>query len=213
MTPAAQSRNGWDGKLRVADLNGKAASDESDADSDIETEHPKDIPADNGAVTNTAARMAVVQQGESVEGVQIEADENLMADFEDDTEEIELSHSRISSMSRLGLGRFTKLNRLGLRQNAIPAIDLPQNLATTLQEVDLYDNLIKDIVGLDDFTELTSLDLSFNKIKRIKGVSHLKNLKDLYFVQDRISTIENLEGLSVLRNLELGGNRIRVRCD
>jgi protein phosphatase 1 regulatory subunit 7 len=41
-------------------------------------------------------------------------------------------------------------------------------------------------------------------------VDHLKKLKDIYFVQNKISTIENLDGLSSLRNLELGGNRIRV---
>ncbi len=89
-------------------------------------------------------------------------------------------------------------------------MDLPGSLGSTLQELDLYDNLISHIRGLGSFTKLTSLDLSFNKIKHIKNVDHLANLRDLYFVQNRIQKIEGLDGLTKLRNLELAANRIRV---
>jgi protein phosphatase 1 regulatory subunit 7 len=210
--PAAQGRNGWDGKLRVGELNGNTASD-SEGESDAEAEGQHEAVGGNSQVVNGSSRTAVVRQGETVPGEQIEADEDLMAEYEDDTEEVELSHCRISSISKLGLGRLKHLTRLGLRQNAVQAIELPEDLSGTLEDLDLYDNLIKDISGLENFAELKSLDLSFNKIKRIKGVSHLKKLKDLYFVQDRISTIENLDGLESLRNLELGGNRIRVSSE
>jgi protein phosphatase 1 regulatory subunit 7 len=111
----------------------------------------------------------------------------------------------------LRLERFPKLQRICLRQNQITRIDFPSEIAPTLLELDLYDNLISHVKGLDEFRDLTSLDLSFNKIKHIKNISHLVNLTDLYFVQDRISKIEGLEGLTKLRNLELGANRIRVR--
>ncbi|EEP81770.1 protein phosphatases PP1 regulatory subunit sds22 [Uncinocarpus reesii 1704] len=84
-----------------------------------------------------------------------------------------------------------------------------KNLNPTLKELDLYDNLISHIKGLDQLTNLTSLDLSFNNIKHIKNISTLVNLTDLYFVQNRIQRIEGLEGLAKLRNLELGANRIR----
>lgn len=103
-----------------------------------------------------------------------------------------------------------RAQRLSLRQNAISTIEFPDSLGATLQELDLYDNLIAHIKGLENLTELKDLDLSFNKIKHIKRLNHLKKLKDLYFVQNKISTIENLEGLTELRNLELGANRIRV---
>ena len=102
------------------------------------------------------------------------------------------------------------MQRLCLRQNQITRIELPPNIAENLLELDLYDNLIAHIRGLDDLHRLLSLDLSFNKIKHIKNVSHLVTLTDLYFVQNRISRIEGLDGLSALRNLELGANRIKV---
>ena len=83
-------------------------------------------------------------------------------------------------------------------------------MAANLVDLDLYDNLIAHIKGLEDMHNLTSLDLSFNKIKHIKNVAHLVKLTDLYFVQNKISRIEGLDGLGALRNLELGANRIRV---
>lgn len=101
--------------------------------------------------------------------------------------------------------------KLGLRQNQISRIEPPPSAAEKLTELDLYDNLISHVKGLDEFRRLTVLDLSFNKIKHIKNVSHLVELTDLFFVQNKISKIEGLEGLSKLRNLELGANRIRVR--
>ncbi|KAL2868822.1 uncharacterized protein BJX67DRAFT_371168 [Aspergillus lucknowensis] len=100
-------------------------------------------------------------------------------------------------------------NRLCLRQNQISRIELPSSLGVSLTELDLYDNLISHLKGLDDFENLTSLDLSFNKLKHIKNISHLTKLKDLYFVQNKISKIEGVERLTELRNLELGANRIR----
>ncbi|KAE9967779.1 hypothetical protein EG328_007974 [Venturia inaequalis] len=179
---------GWDGKLRVekkAVLVNPEVLDPSHQ-SDAEDSDDEAVPVE-----------------------QIEADEDLTADMEDDIDEIDLIHCRIASMPSLKLDRFTNLHRLCLRQNAISEIDLPATLGPKLTELDVYDNLIAHIKGLDSLTALTILDLSFNKIKHIKRLSHLKNLTDLYFVQNKISTIENLEHLSKLRNLELGGNRIR----
>ena len=100
--------------------------------------------------------------------------------------------------------------RLCLRQNQITHIKLAESLGTTLQELDLYDNLISHINGLDTYVWLKSLDLSFNKIKHIKNISNLKELTDIYFVQNKIQRIEGLEGLLNVRNLELAANRIRV---
>ena len=100
--------------------------------------------------------------------------------------------------------------RLCLRQNQISRISIPGEIAPRLVDLDLYDNLIAHVKGLDELRALTSLDLSFNKIKHIKNVAHLVHLTDLYFVQNKISRIEGLDGLDKLRNLELGGNKIRV---
>jgi protein phosphatase 1 regulatory subunit 7 len=229
-SPVRSIRNGWDGKLRVGDaLNGNQSHshDEEEEDDDDDGHDTSDDEAHNhnnssqnpqsihtngitATVNPTGARTAVLQEGPPVEGDTIEADEDLLSEYDDDTEDIDLVHCRIRALPALGLERFTNLQKLCLRQNAIEDMTtLPKSLAGTLTELDLYDNLVGHIRGLEEFTGLKVLDLSFNKIKRIKRVGQCRELTDLYFVQNRISTIEGLEGLEKLRNLELGGNRIR----
>ncbi|KAI9841425.1 MAG: hypothetical protein M1837_000701 [Sclerophora amabilis] len=178
-----RDRKGWDGKLRV---DRKAVITNPDALSDPEYSDEDAPPV-----------------------VQIDADEDLLDDYPPDTDEIDLVHCRISSIPNLHLERFSQVIKLCLRQNAIQDVDGLSSLGPTLEDLDLYDNLIGHINGLDELTNLTSLDLSFNKIKHIKRVDHLKELKDIYFVQNKIGKIENLGGLIHLRNLELAANRIR----
>ncbi|KIX07373.1 uncharacterized protein Z518_02026 [Rhinocladiella mackenziei CBS 650.93] len=176
--------SGWDGKLRMPPRS--AVITNPDVLSDPEYSDPDAPPVE-----------------------QIEADEDLLDDYPLDWEDIDLVHCRISSIPALNLERFTKVQRLCLRQNGITSISLPASLGETLQELDLYDNLISHIKGLEDLKCLTSLDLSFNKIRHIKNVSHLRNLTELFFVQNRISKIENLEGLDHLTMIELAANRLR----
>ncbi|RDW70637.1 putative protein phosphatase PP1 regulatory subunit Sds22 [Aspergillus mulundensis] len=185
---------GWDGKLRVEPkatiTNPEALEDPDYSDSDAP-------PVE-----------------------EIDADEDLLEDEDKDVEvnpaltklqlELREAHEASGYRSRtLPHTLNSRFARLCLRQNQISRIDLPSGLGETLQELDLYDNLISHLKGLDDFQNLTSLDLSFNKLKHIKNISHLVKLKDLYFVQNRISKIEGLEGLTEIKNLELGANRIR----
>lgn len=62
------------------------------------------------------------------------------------SKDLELVHSRISSLDELRLARFAShLKRLCLRQNHISVLDAEvfQHL-TKLEELDLYDNKIKD---------------------------------------------------------------------
>ena len=181
---ALTSRDGWDGKLRMTPRSAVLANPEALSDPDYSD--PDAPPVD-----------------------EIEADEDLLDDYPADSEDIDCVHCRISSIPALKLERFTRLERLCLRQNAIQSIELPSSIGDTLQELDLYDNLISHVKGFYDMKKLTSLDLSFNKIKHIKNVNHLKTLKELYFVQNRISKIENLEGLSNITMIELAANRIR----
>ncbi|KAF8841760.1 L domain-like protein [Paxillus ammoniavirescens] len=142
-----------------------------------------------------------------------ENDEDALEDFPDDTDELELVHAQISSLAPLRLQRFAgHLKRLCLRQNAISFLD-PEvfHRLVGLEELDLYDNKIKDVDdALDKLSSLTTLDLSFNLLRSIPdGLAHLPSLKTVYFVQDRISKITGLGASVSLTSLELGGNKIR----
>jgi len=142
-------------------------------------------------------------------------DAEILEDLPDETEEIELVHSRLNSISRLGLQRFgPHLRKLCLRQNYIAHLD-PEvlHVLTALEELDLYDNKVKHVgEGLDRLSNLSILDLSFNLLRHVPDtLSHLTSLKTVYFVQNKISHITGLDSVGrTLRSLELGGNRIRA---
>ena len=99
----------------------------------------------------------------------------LMAEFPDDETEVDLTHLRIFSTKPLNLPRFAAtLERLSLRQNNIRTIhESDFGPLTKLKDLDLYDNAIEHIGGLDHNTNLEVLDLSFNNIRHVSRVSHL----------------------------------------
>ncbi|KAI5304854.1 hypothetical protein KEM56_005812 [Ascosphaera pollenicola] len=231
-----KSKSGWDGKLRLnqdgdddTSNNDSSSVSSNDAENETSIENQpqgevdkkndnlddKDVTASKGTapravLANPEALTDPTYSDPNAPPVEeIEADEDLLADEDSDVEDIDLVHSRVASIPALQLGRFRNLERLGLRQNEIQQIVFPDDIAERLKELDLYDNRIGHLRGLDKMTNLTSLDLSFNNIKHIKNVSHLHKLKEIYFVQNLIRRIEGLEGLKELRNLELAANKIR----
>jgi protein phosphatase 1 regulatory subunit 7 len=120
-----------------------------------------------------------------------------------------------------------------MRQNLITSLvaddeDKPLEALTELEDLDLYDNKIPRVEGLEGLSKLKSvladlssaslkrsrtLDLSFNLIKHLPSeiFDTLTSLRTLYLVQNKVSKIAGLEGLAAsLVSLELGGNRLRV---
>ncbi|CAA7267154.1 unnamed protein product [Cyclocybe aegerita] len=141
-------------------------------------------------------------------------DGDFLSDFPDETEELELLHSRIGSLAGLRLSRFAgHLKKLCLRQNFISHLD-PEvfHQLTKLEELDLYDNKIKGVgEALDNLSALSVLDLSFNLLRSVPDrLEFLTSLDTIYFVQNKISKISGFTSCSTLRSLELGGNRIRT---
>ncbi|KAF2763342.1 L domain-like protein [Pseudovirgaria hyperparasitica] len=201
---------GWDGKLRLNKTDLRGGDGAGFVDPEAESE-PEDSDEEEGNAERDASegRIVNVQEGTPMEGEAINADEDLLEEEDLEEDDINLVHCRVKSIPALRLERFKKIERLCLRQNQISTIEFPEDLGKTLTELDLYDNAVAHIKGLDALTKLTSLDLSFNKIKHIKRLEHLIELRDLYFVQNKIQTIEGLSTLTKLRNLELGANRIR----
>lgn len=176
-------------------------------DTDSEHEHEEEhdghlIDAESGANTNPTD-----DENESMR--------ELMSVFPDDETDLDLTHLRIKSTKPLNLGRFhNTLIRLGLRQNEIRSMhgkDL--GAVPHLKELDLYDNAIEQISGLENNLELEVLDLSFNNIRHVSRIAHLPKCHTLFLVQNKIAHIRPTDlqppiSLS-LRSLELGGNRLR----
>ncbi|KZT56910.1 L domain-like protein [Calocera cornea HHB12733] len=177
-----------------------------------------------GGATGGTAHRAVVQlpepepeeesEEEEEEGVHDGTEQDFLADYPDDTEDLEVIHSRLTSTAPLRLPRFTHLKRLCLRQNVISALpEADFGTLTELEELDLYDNKVKELgEGLHHCTQLEVLDLSFNLLRAVPPtLAPFTTLKTLYLVQNKISRISHLAAVGrSLRSLELGGNRIRA---
>ena len=77
-----------------------------------------------------------------------------------------------------------------------------------LERLQLDNNIIEKIDGLDVLVNLTWLDLSFNKIAKIEGLNSLLNLTDLSLYQNRIQKVENMDSLMNLNYFSIGNNDI-----
>lgn len=139
----------------------------------------------------------------------IEADENLLDEYDPEAEDLDLLHLKIRSLLALNLTRLPKLKHACFRQNLIQSLDGVQDLPQDLEELDLYDNRITHINHLLKFCGLTQLDLSFNKIKNLKNLDTLVALEKFYICQNKLTRIENIAQFTELTYLELGANRIR----
>ncbi|MFW9969885.1 MAG: leucine-rich repeat domain-containing protein [Candidatus Odinarchaeota archaeon] len=66
---------------------------------------------------------------------------------------------------------------------------------------------IEDIKGLtENLDDILELDLSNNRISEIKGLENLKNLKKIYLKNNYIEKIEGIERLNKLEFIDLSGN-------
>ena len=74
--------------------------------------------------------------------------------------------------------------------------------------LNLFDNQISEIKGLDKLNNLTKLYLSDNQISEIKGLDKLNNLTSLYLSDNQISEIKGLDELINLTELSLTSNQI-----
>jgi hypothetical protein len=77
-------------------------------------------------------------------------------------------------------------------------------------KINLSNKMIEDIQkiqGLNDFADsIEELDLSNNQIMKIEGLENLKNLKKLNLKNNYIKDIEGIEELKKLEKLDLSGN-------
>lgn len=207
-TPSHLDLSSLTGNSRIGPTSSNTSTTPDDIlsqteDDDEENGVENDANEDSGAIKFPGAVIP------DLSPEQIDADVDLTRGKDLESEYLDLIHLKIHNMDELGLGKFTKLRALCLRQNLITSMVTVSELPDELEELDLYDNRINHISSaVNRLTDLKVLDLSFNKIKNIKNIDRLVNLENLYFVQNKISEIKNLETLKKLKNLELGGNRV-----
>ena len=109
--------------------------------------------------------------------------------FDDDDREIwELTHLSLSFKNIIEIDNLTGMDGL--------------------IKLQLDNNIITNIAGLEKLTKLKWLDLSFNMIESIKGLDNLRQLEDLSLFSNRITVLEGLDNLENLNVLSVGSNEI-----
>ena len=78
---------------------------------------------------------------------------------------------------------------------------------SNIEDLDLNNNQIKEITGLEKFVNLKILKIANNQILRINGLDNLNKLQNLSLRNNNISEIMGLENLTNLKHLDLSGNK------
>jgi len=105
---------------------------------------------------------------------------------------------------------FLKGDILNLRENGVKHINdikLPEDKYLKIEEIDLSNNLINELDGIEKFCNVRRLKLNNNKIYNIDLLNHLKALQHLSLRNNSISKIESKISLPLLESLDLSGNR------
>ena len=103
---------------------------------------------------------------------------------------------------------FTK-EKLNLRDQNIKnifEIKLPDDNYSLTKELDLSNNLINHVKGIEKFTNLEKLNLNNNKVSSLEGFENLNNLKVLKLRNNVLSTLEGLGSIRNLRRIDISGN-------
>jgi len=101
--------------------------------------------------------------------------------------------------SKRELGSVTKLN---LSNNKISKIEGMEKLPN-LRKLDLSNNRIPDITGLETLIDLVELNLEYNKIRKIDNLEVLSSLKNLYIFEGNDIAEVNKNTKSFLKRNEI----------
>ena len=104
---------------------------------------------------------------------------------------------------------FTK-EKLNLRNQNIKnifEIKLPDDNYSLTKELDLSNNLIRNVKGIENFTTLEKLNLNNNKLSSLEGFDKLNNLKVLSLRNNELTTLKELGSIKNLKKIDISGNK------
>ena len=90
----------------------------------------------------------------------------------------------------------------------IDLLHIPQASLSKLTELELYDEKITNLAGLEHATQLVHVDLPYNQISDITLLAQLTQLTELDLSDNQISDVTPLAQLTQLTELDLSDNQI-----
>ncbi|MFO7794597.1 MAG: hypothetical protein R6W84_00485 [Promethearchaeia archaeon] len=101
-------------------------------------------------------------------------------------------------------------DKLFLNDKKIVDIDCIEGIEdsiSTIIELDLSNNLITDLKGIEKYINLKILRLDNNMIEDITNINNITSVEDLSLRNNKICDLKNIEGLVNLKRLNLSGNK------
>ena len=89
-----------------------------------------------------------------------------------------------------------------------PTGELTQADFEKVTRLDLYNNQLTSVKGLEKLTKLKELFLSDNQLTSVKGLEKLTQLKELYLSNNQLTDVKGLEKLTQLEKLHLTNNQL-----
>lgn len=116
--------------------------------------------------------------------------------------------SKLKNLKRLTCGGDwnngkTEWNRWGI-ENMSSVFKLEN-----LEYLNLSNNLIKNINGLNNLTKLKTIHLNNNNISSVRSIGKLKNLEEIYLSNNKIKTVSFLQNLEGIHTVDLHNNLIK----
>ena len=112
-----------------------------------------------------------------------------------------------------GLEHLKKLEHVSFRSGFIRKPNGLEHCNQTMRILELYENRLRTLDGVQTLLKLETLDISYNRLGKMeaKYLMPLTNLTKLYIAENKLSEIDPdaLKPLTGLEVLDLGGNNIR----
>ena len=90
-----------------------------------------------------------------------------------------------------------------------PTGELTKSDLEKVTELNLFDNQLTDVKGLEKLTQLKKLFLSNNQLTEVpKGLEKLTQLTDLWLTHNQLTDVKGLEKLTQLKGLDLNTNQL-----
>lgn len=121
---------------------------------------------------------------------------------------LSLAYNPLESLE--GLELFQNLSTLIINSCDLTGLDLLENVGTmdSLSYLQLQDNHISELTGIEKFPHLESLDLSNNELTSLEGIDVLPDLTALYCSDNKLTDMQPIGALKHLQNLTLSRNQI-----
>ncbi len=108
------------------------------------------------------------------------------------------------------IGIIQEEEKLILKHKKIGEINKLKGLTNYFEKIknlDLSNNLIQNLSGIEKFSNVRILNLDNNLIKNVRPLKNLTELERLSLKNNNISNIEEIEDLEKLKTIDLSGNK------